>query len=636
DPTPWFYGAIQKETQNRPVEALDQLEQSIRLNDNRAVYRSRLMLDQDLAAKSASLARIYQDLGFDRRALVEGWKSLNADPSNHSAHRFLSDAYATMPRHDIARVSELLQSQLLQPLNVNPVQPLMGEKNLFLPTVSGPANTSFNEYNALFTRNRADLLLSGSAGEHGSLADEVIVSGLYGKYSASLGQFHYETDGTWNNGDIRRNLYNAFVQAMVTPNLSLLAEYRNSNFLSGELSRVFSPAADYGTRESRDADSARFGMRASLSPQSDLIAHFSYCDFEDDIHYPKLFDIRGLNGYSAYNAEAQYLYRSERFNATVGGGTMWISNDSTTSMVFDKVYTSSEKRHINNSIGYLYTNINWPGDFTWTLGLSGNAAHGVKPGVDRDQVNPKLGLTWHPFPGTTVRSAVFRTLVGPGVSPGIFSGETIEPTQVAGFNQYFDDAEGTRSWRYGVGIDQKFGSHFFGGVEFSQRDEEVLTESDNQIIDFNVKEKLARAYLYWTPHPWISLGPEYQFERIETPENLSINSMCELNTHRLILGASFFHPCGFFAQAKPTLVFQEGRFLEKVLPYPHPSQYSRDHSDFFVLDAVIGYRLPRRLGFISIEARNLFDRSFRYQEIDPFSTSFYPQRWILGRVTLFF
>ena len=80
DPTPYFYDAIRKQTTNRPVEALHDMEKAIELNDNRAVYRSRQLLDSDLAARSASLGRIYSDLGFQQLALVEGWKSVNADP----------------------------------------------------------------------------------------------------------------------------------------------------------------------------------------------------------------------------------------------------------------------------------------------------------------------------------------------------------------------------------------------------------------------------------------------------------------------------------------------------------------------------------------------------------------------------
>jgi len=144
DPTPWFYDAIRKQSVNRPVEALQDLQKSIEFNDNRAVYRSRLLLDQDLAARSASLARIYNDLGFQQLALVEGWKSVNTDPGNYSAHRFLADSYAALPRHEIARVSELLRSQLLQPINITPVQPQLAESNLKILEGAGPSAPSFN------------------------------------------------------------------------------------------------------------------------------------------------------------------------------------------------------------------------------------------------------------------------------------------------------------------------------------------------------------------------------------------------------------------------------------------------------------------------------------------------------------
>jgi tetratricopeptide (TPR) repeat protein len=72
DPTPWFYDAIRLQTVNRPIDALHNIQRSIELNDNRAVYRSRLLLDQDIASRSARLGRIYNDLGFQQLALVRG------------------------------------------------------------------------------------------------------------------------------------------------------------------------------------------------------------------------------------------------------------------------------------------------------------------------------------------------------------------------------------------------------------------------------------------------------------------------------------------------------------------------------------------------------------------------------------
>ncbi|MDH3828661.1 MAG: FecR domain-containing protein, partial [Desulfobacterales bacterium] len=42
DPTPWFYDAIAKQTTNRPVEALHDIQKAVELNNNRAVNRSKL------------------------------------------------------------------------------------------------------------------------------------------------------------------------------------------------------------------------------------------------------------------------------------------------------------------------------------------------------------------------------------------------------------------------------------------------------------------------------------------------------------------------------------------------------------------------------------------------------------------
>ncbi|MEP6880089.1 MAG: tetratricopeptide repeat protein, partial [Nitrosospira sp.] len=166
DPTPWLYDGIMKQTQNQPVEALRDIQKSIELNDNRAVYRSQLLLDQDQAARGSSLARIYDNLGFERRAIMETAKSLTLDPSNHSAHRFLSDAYLNTPRHEIARVSELLQAQLLQPVNVNPVQPQLAVADLNIITGTGPTHTGFNEFAPLLERNKPQFVGSGILGSN--------------------------------------------------------------------------------------------------------------------------------------------------------------------------------------------------------------------------------------------------------------------------------------------------------------------------------------------------------------------------------------------------------------------------------------------------------------------------------------
>ena len=49
-----------------------------------------------------------------------------------------------------------------------------------------------------------------------------------------------------------------------------------------------------------------------------------------------------------------------------------------------------------------------------------------------------------------MRGASFRTL-----KRTVISSQTIEPTQVAGFNQFFDGANGTDAWRHAIAIDRK-------------------------------------------------------------------------------------------------------------------------------------------------------------------------------------
>jgi tetratricopeptide (TPR) repeat protein len=63
DPTPWLYTSLFLRDQNRQVDALNELRTAIDLNDRRAVYRGRLLLDRDLATKNVSLAEIYRQPG---------------------------------------------------------------------------------------------------------------------------------------------------------------------------------------------------------------------------------------------------------------------------------------------------------------------------------------------------------------------------------------------------------------------------------------------------------------------------------------------------------------------------------------------------------------------------------------------
>ena len=66
DPTAWLYAALLKQQQNRINEAIQDLNNSQARNDNSSLFRSRLLLDEDQAMRSANLAAIYPRCGHDR------------------------------------------------------------------------------------------------------------------------------------------------------------------------------------------------------------------------------------------------------------------------------------------------------------------------------------------------------------------------------------------------------------------------------------------------------------------------------------------------------------------------------------------------------------------------------------------
>ncbi len=624
DPTPYFYDAIRKQAGNRPVEALHDLDRSIALNDNRAVYRSRLLLDEDLAARSASLGRVYDDLGFQQLALVEGWNSLAADPANGSAHRFLADSYAALPRHEIARVSELLQSQLLEPTAVEPIQPSLAESRVSRLAESGPENPSFNDFNPMFLRDRVAFLGAGIAGEEDTRGGEAVLSTLQGPVSASAGYFRFKTDGFRENADQDRAVANVFLQGRLSHKTSIQGEYRKVDSESGDLQ--LRALGDFGRTVRTDAGTKqlRVGLRHAFAPGSillmSLVTRNLDSAFRDtDPAFP--FDI--VADTDSRGGEAQYQLQAGRLRLIAGGGHFRFDDHLTLTGPLFSFETDSADEHSN---GYVYALFRVANAVTFTAGASADLLR--MDLVSRDQFDPKAGLAVHLGPATTVRAAIFRTLKRPFVAD-----QTLEPTQVAGFNQFFDEADGTRAWNYGLAVDRKFSSDLFGGAELALRD--VVTPyfesftGSRKTADW--RERTGRAYLYWTPTTRVALAAEYLEERFYR-DNASQIEFERVRTRRVPLTASYFHPCGFFGRAKTTWFDQDGLFFPLVFITGEPPVAAEN--SFWVVDASVGYRFPRRLGLVAVEGRNLFNREFRFQETDPAHPSVLTGRAVLVKVTL--
>jgi tetratricopeptide (TPR) repeat protein len=673
DPTPWLYDAIDKQTTNRPVEALEDVQKAIELNDNRAVYRSRLLLDSDLAARSASLGRIFNDLGFQDVGLVEGWSSVNTDPSDYSGHRLLADNYAALPRHEIARVSELFQSQMLQPLNTTPIQPSLGESNLFLISSQGPGTLAFNEFNPLFNRNQLNVQGGFMLGEDKTWSGEGIASGIYDKASFSAGYSAFKTDGFRANDDQDDKIANAFAQFELGPSTSVQGEVRYRKLNTGDLGLRFYDE-DFNTLESDNdkATSLRVGLRQDFGPGLTLLGSYMHQknDIGSSVPTPDLGYNFGLTrNDKADSVEGQFLFRSSRFKLVGGGGYFDIHSKETVVIDFlvpdipepvatTTTITDGKTAHTNL---YAYSYVSLPENVTLTLGVSGDLFNETGTAVQnlvipdvpagepapypadvvgkKNQANPKAGILWRGKSGTTLRAAVFRTL-----KRTLITDQTLEPTQVAGFNQFFDDPSATRSWVYGAAIDQKFGKKVFGGVEFSARDltipHTLFESAENGLTNLVVEqwdgsERLARTYLFAAPHPWVTLSAEYQYEDLKADPNLFL-SYSEAKNHWVPLSVRFFHPSGIGASLSTTYLHQSGEFR---IPNDPNNALAPGTKDFWVVDAALRYRLPKRYGFIAVGVNNLTDERSSYDAnafTDAKNYRIRPGRLFYGRVVLAF
>ncbi len=637
DPTPWLYAALGELLGNRPIAALEELEASISRNDNRAVYRSRLLLDQDLAVRGVGLARIYEVLGFEQLALPEASRSLTLDPSNHSAHRLLSDTYAKLPRHEVARVSELLQSQLLAPANPTPVAPRLGFTDLNLLAGLGPADIGFNEFTPLFLKTGPRLSLAGLFGNNSTLADEVVVSGFHGRWAYSVGQFHYETDGFRANNSLSHDIYNAFLQFDLTPSLSVQAEVRRRDTEHGDLGLNFDPA-DFSLLDRRNLrdEVARVGLSFSTDSHSQWLLSLLYGKrLETQRQFPVPdFGVDAFGELKGVLAEARYLYQGRRVNFTAGLGTTHLDERSRAQVADcplpECLFSNTDQNNRQDS-AYLYTHLTFPKNLIWTLGLGYYTFENNL--LNLGEWSPKLGLEWQIKPGLRLRLAAFETL-----KRTLVAQQTIEPTQIAGFNQFFDDFNGTQTRRYGLGLDAVPTPGLYTGLEASRRElvipQEIAGITSPGIFLAQRREDLLTAYLYWTPRPRWALGAKYRVETIERLNDPGTDDPLRVDTRSLPLNARYFHPSGWFAGLGATYVNQ------RIKP-PPGGDLSITNDRFWLVDAVLGYRLPRRRGIVSLEARNLLDKDFLYQDLD-FHTSeargpdMTPERTVVGRLILSF
>jgi hypothetical protein len=371
-----------------------------------------------------------------------------------------------------------------------------------------------------------------------------------------------------------------------------------------------------------------------------LIANFTEIDrsVRNKQHQPPGRDfVQELNT-EGHDFQGQYIHRTDRSNFLAGGGHQRVTlnvrrNISNFGVSEQRVAVS---RPVENTNFYAYGTLRWPSKFTWTLGLNVDSTKDDLLRLDDVRFLPKFGVEWSIARWLKLRGAAFKTIKR--FQP---LDRTLEPTQIAGFSQFFDDLTGARTTRYGLGIDADLGDGLKAGVEASKRDIDIALVATNRAglplghVFREQHEELVQAYLYREIEPNWAVDGNLRYERVTN----NATAITEVETFSAPVKVRWFSESGLFASLGATYVHQD------VSEQTIRGQVSR--SDQAVLfDAAFGFRLPDRRGVISLEARNLFDTRLHYQDLTYLTSEpslranldqpFRPALTILGRVTFSF
>lgn len=222
---------------------------------------------------------------------------------------------------------------------------------------------------------------------------------------------------------------------------------------------------------------------------------------------------------------------------------------------------------------------------------------------------------------------------------------TIEPTQIAGFNQFYDEATGTKSRHKGIGFDVHFTNAVYGGMEVSKRNLNVpvipveLGMPSGDYYWDRQREQLFRGYIYGTLRPNWAIAIEPEYEKFGATEEY-IDLPASIHTLRAPVSVSYFDRNGLWVKLTATYTMQDMEWRRSD-ENSGLDWIEKKDSSFFLLDMVAGYRLPKRKGLLSIEIRNLLNTHFYYRNqylylSEPALPRYIPERTLFARMTLNF
>jgi tetratricopeptide (TPR) repeat protein len=676
DPTPWLYSALLNQENNRINDAIRDLEKSQELNDNRSVYRSQLLLDQDQAVRSANLAAMYQDAGMDDVAVREASRAVNYDYANYSAHLFLANSYSQLSdpnlinlRYETPAESEYLLANLLSPVSAGTMSPTISQQ----------------EYSPLFERDRLGVVSSTEYLSRGAWTQSGAQFGTYENFGYAVEGFYRTDNGQQVNNDVEQRQLSGTFKLQVTPQDTFYLQVKQYDANSGDLQQYYNPTnANPGYRLNEDqTPNVGVGYHHEWSPGVHTLffaarledsltvtnpTGLSYVAFEPTISgVPTLVGIQqitaneNLSGrLTLYSGELQQIWQTPEHNTIVGTrfqyGDFHISDvqdqPSGQGAVFpnpptNAVYATPLFKRIS-AYGYhqwqvfdplqliggvTYDHIIFPENFQ-TAPVSGDER-------TEDQVSPKAGLIWTPLEGTTLRFAYACSLAGASLDQSY----QLEPSQVAGFIQSYRSlipesvagpVPGAHFETYAFSLEQKFSTGTYLGVsgELLYSDVQqtvgalgVIPNEFDRAIPSGVQENLnfREQSLLFAANQLVgqnwSLGARYRLSEAVLNENIS-------GTANLIAPPTF--PT---TQRLDSILNQ----VDLLAVYNHPCGFfaqsdahwyvqnnigeasTEPGDNFWQWNAFVGYRFLQRKAELTLGVLNLTDQDYKLNPLNVYA-----------------
>ncbi len=636
DPTPYFYAGVYKLFANDPVGAIDELETSRDLNDKRALYRSETLLQSDAASRSATLARAYDEVGYDQGVLLNGWDAVQRDPANSEGHRLLADYYRNDPRYETARLSELLQSQVWQPLSAFPLQPQLSEANLAVVAGAGPQVPGLNEFHSLFTRDGAYGALNAYGGSDSTLGNDLVGSLIAGPFAVNLGQYHFESEGWRKDAGQTQNLFNGLVQWQMTPFTQIQIEYRKLNWNRDDLTPRWSDKQTRFLYDDQERETQRISVTHRVDRRNAFVVSYMQQQFDNQQSQDLPANVGvGELDQKPVSVEFQGLYSGYAFRTLYGLSSSRVDIDSsfsTSLATYDDTFYptdigvdifSAEGRQQKQDDWYSYVYLNPLNALTLQLGLTysdmeikGNSRIRTVTTTDipilmlsdvteesfvdsshdnQSRWSPKLGMTLTIPGGISMRMAAFKA-----ISKVVAAAQTLEPVTVAGFNQYYGDVDGLQSRNFGLAIDYAGLTAMKAGVSYVRR----LLEGNTifnavETAETRANEKIASIYSYFQLSPrWVLLASSQYATLEDAYFKQVIDGISSARNLSVPLELKWFSEAGFTTSLKYTYYNSRFEFNDSFSDTTEVRQHSN------VVDLKLSYRLPRRIGLLDVGVSN--------------------------------